>query len=295
MKSGDLTELFLLAAIWGGSFLFLRVGVGEFGAVSLAGMRVIGAALLLLLVLALRGHIGELRRHWRPVLLLGLTNTALPFLCFSYAALSITAGLASIFNATTPLFGALVAWAWLKHRLTRLQVLGLVVGFAGVLWLATSNVNNDASFKPGGSGWAVVACLGATAMYGASASYTTRWLAGVSSLTVSAGILVSAAALLLIPTLLWWPVHAPSLSAWLAVAMLAFVCTGVAYLMYFRLLARVGPANAMAVTFLIPMFAMLWGSVFLDEVVTVPMLLGGAIILSGTGLTMGLLKLPVRG
>jgi drug/metabolite transporter (DMT)-like permease len=220
----------------------------------------------------------------------GVLNSALPFLCFSYAALSITAGLSSIFNAATPLFGALIAWFWLKDRLTPSRVLGLAIGFAGVLWLAW----DKASFKPGGSGWAIVACLAATVCYGVAASYTKRRLTGVAPLAVATGSQLSAALVLALPAAVWWPATMPSQNAWLAAALLAVACTGIAYLLFFRLIAHVGPANAIAVTFLIPVFAVLWGWMFLGEGITAAMVVGCAVILAGTGLTTGVLRLPAK-
>ena len=288
MRGADVGELFALAALWGGSFLFMRMGAAEFGPVALAAVRVIGAALFLLPLLQWRDQVGELRRHWRAICVVGITNSALPFLCFSYAALSVTAGLSAIFNAASPLFGALIAWLWLKDRLTPPRVIGLVIGFAGVLWLAW----DKASFKPGGSGWATLACIVAALLYGWSANLTKKHLSGVAPLAVAAGSQLSAALALAIPAVWWWPQAAPSAVAWTTAALLAVLCTGVAYVMYFRLIANVGPANAIAVTFLVPAFAVLWGWVFLDEGISASMLFGCAVILLGTGLATGLLKWP---
>ena len=290
MKTSDLTELIALAALWGASFLFLRIGAGEFGPVALAAVRVIGASLFLLPLLKARGQMGALRQHWLSIFVVGITNSALPFLCFSYAALSITAGLSSIFNAATPLFGAVIAWLWLKDRLTPSRIVGLAIGFTGVLWLAW----DKASFKPGGSGWAVIACLIATLCYGIAASYTKKRLTGVPSLALAAGSQLSASLFLVVPALIWWPQTMPSHTAWLAAGMLALACTGVAYVMYFRLIASIGPANAIAVTFLIPVFAVAWGWLFLGEGVTLQMVIGCLVIVVGTALTTGVLKLPSR-
>ena len=180
----------------------------------------------------------------------------------------------------------MIAWSWLKDRLTPARVLGLVIGFGGVLWLAW----DKASFKPGGSGWATVACLAATFLYGLSASFTKKRLSGVVPMVVAAGSQLSAALVLAIPAALWWPRSAPSDTAWLTAVSLAVLCTGVAYVLYFRLIANVGPANAIAVTFLIPAFAVLWGWILLGEGITIAMVLGCAVILLGTGLATGLLK-----
>ncbi|HEX6706630.1 MAG TPA: DMT family transporter [Albitalea sp.] len=290
MKSSDLTELVALAALWGASFLFMRMGAAEFGPVALSAVRVIGATLFLLPLLKARGQTEALTRHWRPILFVGVMNSALPFLCFSYAALSITAGLSSIFNAATPLFGAVIAWVWLKDRLTPSRIVGLAIGFAGVLWLAW----DKASFKPGGSGWAIVACLAATLCYGVSASYTKKRLTGIPPLAVATGSQLGAAIALIVPAIVWWPTALPSHTAWIAAGLLAVACTGIAYVLYFRLIASVGPANAIAVTFLIPVFAVLWGWLFLGEGITLQMVVGCVVILVGTGLATGVLKLPLR-
>lgn len=288
MKTSDLSELVGLAALWGASFLFMRLGAAEFGPVALAAVRVGGAAMVLLPLLRWRGQVGELRRHWRSIFVVGITNSALPFLGFSYAALSITAGLSSIFNASSPLFAAVLGWLWLKDRPSGPRIAGLAIGFAGVLGLAWEK----ASFKPGGSGWAIVACLAAALMYGLSANYTKRRLQGVAPLAVAAGSQLSAALVLAVPAMWWWPATMPSARAWAMVALLAVLCTGVAYLMYFRLIAHVGPANAITVTFLIPAFAVLWGWLFLAEPLTVAMVLGCAVILFGTALATGVLRSP---
>lgn len=280
MKPADIGELVALAAIWGASFLFMRLGAAEFGPVALAAVRVGGAALVLLPLLVWRGQFGDLRRHWRAIFVVGLSNSALPFLFFSYAALSISAGLSSIFNASTPLWGAVIAWLWLRDRPTAPRIVGLAIGFAGVLGLAWEK----ASFKPGGSGWAIVACLAAALLYGLSASYTKKRLQGVPPMAVAAGSQLSAALALALPAVLWWPAEMPSARAWTMVALLAVLCTGLAYLMYFRLIAHVGAANAIAVTFLIPAFAVLWGWLFLAEPLTGAMAAGCAIILLGTAL-----------
>ncbi|MFZ2653192.1 MAG: DMT family transporter [Burkholderiaceae bacterium] len=294
VKLRDPFELLSLAALWGASFLFMRIGAAEFGPVALAAVRVLGAALFLMPLLALRGQLDALRAAWRPIAVVGLTNSALPFVCFGFATLSITAGLASIFNAAAPLFGAVIAWLWLNERLNPSRILGLVIGLFGVLGLAWSNVNHDAGFKPGGSGWAIAACLLATLLYGFSANYTKRRLNGVAPLAVAAGSQCFAALFLLAPSIFWWPSTQPSLRAWSAVATLAIACTGVAYILFFRLIAHVGASNAITVTFLIPAFGVAWGAWFLDEVVTGPMLLGCATIVIGTALASGLLRFPLR-
>ena len=289
MRRADVGELVGLAALWGGSYLFMRMAAPAFGAIALSEVRVGVASLVLLPLLFARGLGPALRRHWRAVAVVGLLNSALPFMFYSYAALSITAGLASIFNATTPLWTALIAWLWLRDALTPSRVLGFAIGFAGVLWLAWEK----ASFKDGGSGMAVLACIAATLCYAVSANATKRYLTGVPPLAVAAGSQVSSALLLALPALWAWPAEPPAAIDWWAAVLLGTVCTGVAYILFFRLIAHVGPANAISVTYLIPVFAVLWGYLFLGETVTPVMVGGSLVILAGTALATGLLTLPL--
>ncbi|HEY0817856.1 MAG TPA: DMT family transporter [Rhizobacter sp.] len=293
MRKSDVAELVALAALWGASFLFMRLGAADFGPAPLAFVRVAAASALLLPLLAYRQHLPALRQHWRPLLIVGLTNSALPFLCFNFAALSINAGLSAVFNATTPLFGAVFAWLWLKDRLDAPRIAGLLIGFGGVLWL----VWDRAGLKPGANGAAdvapaILACLVATVLYGFSASFTKRYLTGVPPLAVATGSQAGAALFLLVPGLVWWPAQMPGPVAWGHALVLAVACTALAYLLYFRLIANVGPANAISVTFLIPVFAVVWGGIFLGEKVDLAMALGCAVILLGTSLVTGVLKWP---
>ena len=292
MKSADLIELLTLAAIWGASFLFMRLGAGEFGAVPLTALRVGGAALFLVPLVWMRGQSAALRAHWRPIVIVGVINSALPYVLFSIAALAIHAGLSSILNATAPLWGVLIGWLWLKDPLTPARLLGVFVGFVGVVMLAW----DKASFKPGEHGVsaavAIGACLLATLCYGLAAHYTKRRLNGVPPLAVAAGSQCAAALVLAAPAAWLWPSVMPSAAAWWSLAGLSLVCTGIALVLYFRLIARLGAARAITVTFLIPLFGLLWGALFLGEAVTLWMVAGCAVILLGTGLVTGVLKLP---
>ena len=255
MKTADLAELFALAALWGGSFLFTRIAAPEFGPFALAGLRVIGAMLALLPLLALRGETRSLVAHWKPILWVGVTNSALPFVCFAYAALTIGAGLSAIFNAASPLFGAVIAWLWLNDRLSASRTLGLVIGFAGVFGLAWSHASVKDGADALGATLAIVACLVGTVSYGYSANFAKRHLGAAAPIAVAAGSQIGAALVLVVPTVLLWPPTTPGPVAWVEVALLAVFCTGLAYVMYFRLIAHVGPANAITVTFLVPVFA----------------------------------------
>lgn len=284
----------MLAALWGSSFLFMRLGAQEFGALPTAGLRVAIASLLLLPLLCWRGLAPELLANWKKILFIGAFNSALPFACFSYALLSISTGLSAILNATVPMFGALVAWVWLKDRPHASRITGLVLGFVGIAMLAW----DKASFKPDASGlssgWAVLACLFACLSYGTSASFTKRYLAGSSALVTAAGSQLGATICLALPTLWLWPSHSPSMTAWLALLFLGIFCTGLAYILFFGLIENIGPARALTVTFVVPVFAMVYGFVFLGETVSAWMLFCGAIIIIGTALAANLIQLSRR-
>lgn len=296
MKTRDLTDLLLLGALWGASFLFMRMGALEFGAFALVFVRVAVAAAMLLPILALRGQMSVLREHGWPIAVVGVINSALPFLCFVLAAYVLSTGLMGIFNSIAPIWAALIAWWWLGDRPTASRTLGLAVGLAGAIGLAWSRVGLKEAAVAGVTPLiGIAACVGATVLYGIAANYTKRKLAGVPPMAVAAGSQASAAAVLLLPALWAWPAQMPSATAWAAAAALAVACTGWAYILYFRLIANAGATNAIAVTFLIPVFAMGWGWLVLGERPGWDMVAGAAVILLGTALTVGLLRLPATG
>jgi drug/metabolite transporter (DMT)-like permease len=268
----------------------MHLGAVEFGPLPTAGGRVAIATVFLLPIMLARGHGKELRQHWKLTLTVGVLNSALPFASIAFALLTISTGLSSILNATVPLFGAAVAWLWLKDRLQGSRVVGLLIGFLGVALLAGNKASLSPTASELSSGWAISLCLFACLCYGVSASFTRRFLVGVPSLVLAAGSQVGAT-LVLAPLTWWfWPKHAVSAKAWLALIALGVVCTGVAYVLYFRLIERAGPSKALSVTFAIPVFAIVYGVVLLDESVTPRMIICGLIILLGTSLSAGLIR-----
>jgi drug/metabolite transporter (DMT)-like permease len=221
-------------------------------------------------------------------------NSGVPFALYSFAVLHITTGFSSILNATVPLFGAVVAWVWLGDKPSLSRTVGLGIGFGGVVLLA----GGQASFKPNASGiapaWAVIACLAATTCYALAASFTKKHIPSLPPLVTATGSQIGATLALALPALWFRPDHWPSTSAWWSLLVVGVLCTGVAYILYFRLIERAGPARALTVTFLVPVFAIAYGVLFLGESVTAWMLLCGAVILLGTSLSSGLVKLPGR-
>ena len=282
----------LLAAIWGLSFLFMRLAVVEFGPMPTAALRVSIAAAFLLPLVIWRGQGRLLRQHWAKVFAVGLVNSGIPFALYTFAVTTITTGLSAILNATVPLFGAVVAWVWLKDRPAPMRALGLVVGFAGVALLAADKGSFQVDAAMASPGWAVAACLLATLCYGIAASATKKYLSGLPALMTATGSQLGATAALAVPAIWFWPQQMPGARAWLALVALGVLCTGLAYILYFRLIEEAGPARALAVTFVVPVFAVLYGVLFLGEAVTAWMLACAAVIVLGTALSTGLLRGP---
>ncbi|MBL8445604.1 MAG: DMT family transporter [Zoogloeaceae bacterium] len=284
MKGRDVVELVVLAALWGASFIFMRVAVPEFGPVALIAVRVGIAAVFLLIILHLRRQTALLGRHAAPLIALGVLNSAMPFCLLAYATLHVTAGFASILNASTPLWGAMVAYLWLRDRLRAAQVVGLAIGFFGVIVL----VWGKAHLRGDGASLAVFAGLAAALSYGIAASFAKRHLSGVAPLAVATGSQIGASLVAVPAALFWWPSQPISSLAWASVIVLGVASTGIAYILFFRLLANIGPARAITVTFLVPVFAIVWGWAFLAESISLQMIVGGLIVLCGTALSTGL-------
>ncbi|MCE7901993.1 MAG: DMT family transporter [Gammaproteobacteria bacterium PRO9] len=284
MAPGDIIQILGMAAVWGGSFLFLRIATPEFGAIPLIEIRVLLSAVVLLpFMLGKPAMRAQLRQHYGKLLILGLINAAIPFPLFAWSTLYVTAGFASIINATAPLFAALVAGIWLKDRITIGGILGLIIGFGGVVLLVGGlpDIRTEALLAIAGS-------LLAAFLYGVSASFVKKHTVGMDTWVTTAGSYGFAALLLAPLSVLYWPAANPSPVSWFSAAMLAVLCTAIPNIYYFRLVFRVGPGKAMSVAFLIPLFGMLWGWLILGERVTLPMLAGCAIILTGTALVVGL-------
>lgn len=284
MNFPSMLMLVSLSVVWGAGFLFLRVAAPEFGAIALIEVRVALAAVALLPFLALGRNAGEVARHWKPILLMGVLHYAVPFCLFAYATLTLTSSYSAIINASSPLFAGLVAWVWIGERLEQSRIVGLFVGLAGVSLLVWEKFAPHAttSILP------VCAAIAASLCYACAAVLARKRLAGVSPIAVTSGSMV-AAAVVLLPASVWlWPEAPPSGAAWSIAVVLGLVCTAAAFVVYFRLIARIGPTNAITVTFLAPFFASLFGAMFLDERITVSMIVGGATILIGTAISTGL-------
>ncbi|GHO85663.1 DMT family transporter [Dictyobacter formicarum] len=281
-KSG--AALLVLSAIWGGSFLLIRVAASVLGPIVLMEIRVLLAGLVLLGLSRLSHTRLDLRERWRHYLVIGIVNSAIPFTLFALAELHLTAGLAAILNATGPLFGAGIAAVWTKETLTTKKGIGLLLGLLGVVVLVGwSTIPFSITLV-----LSLVAALAAAACYGFASSYIKVYAGGASPLAVATCSQLGASLFLLPLTAVSPPLHVPTFPILLAVAALALVCTAVAYQFYFWLIAHAGPTNALMVNFLVPIFGVLWGLIFLGEGVSWGTGLGCGLILGGAGLVTGL-------
>ncbi len=285
MRARDVFELLLLAVLWGAAYLFMRAAVPAFGPAPLVALRMGLAAVLLLPLLLWRGGWPALRAHPRQMLILGIPFTAAPFMLLGFASLHITAGLMAVLNATAPLFGALIAHYWLKQRMGAWRAAGLVLGFGGVALLMWGTV----SFKSSAGLLAVAAVLLVSLSWSLGAQYTRKHLSAVDPLVLTVGSLAAASIFLAPFAVAYWPVQPPNARAWAELAFLGVASSGLGFIVYFRLLRNIGPVRAMSVTFLNPVVAMVSGSFYLDEAITLQMVLGGAVVLLGTALSLGLI------
>jgi drug/metabolite transporter (DMT)-like permease len=280
MTLRQLAMLLGLAALWGASFLFMRVAVPAFGPVVLADARVALAGAALLAYAALIGARPTLRARWRDYLVLGTINAALPFTLLAAAELEIEASLAAVLNAMAPLFGALVAAVWLGERVTLAAKAGLVLGVAGVaLVVGLSPFTLDLPFI-----LAVLACLAAAFAYGVGANLVRARFVGEPPLSLAIGQQLAAAVVLLPLLPVVAPREPPDAVDVACLIALALGSTGIAYLLYFRLLAELGATGGMTVIFVVPVFGVLWGALFLDEAIHLATVLGGGVILSSVWL-----------
>jgi drug/metabolite transporter (DMT)-like permease len=282
MSTANLLRLILLAAIWGGSFLFMRIAAPVLGPAVLIEYRVVFASLFLLAVALLMKKPLDLRRNWEHYLILGFFNSALPFLLYAYAARTLSASVMAVLNATAPIWGALIGAMWQRQMVSARVMLGLVMGTGGVALL----VGFDHASSREGAGLAIAAALFAAFNYGIASTYA-KSARAVEPFANAHGSMW-AATLLVLPSLAFFPQPGQPTAGIMGAALaLGVLCSGVAYLLYYRLIRDVGPTSALTVTFLSPLFGILLGTLFLNEVVGWYTILGSAIVIVGTALVTG--------
>ncbi len=282
MKPKDVLLLFSLAALWGASFLFMRLGAPALGPFVLIFLRVSIASGALLLYVWIRRRRLDVLKKWKPYLLLGLLNAAVPFTLISAAELRLPASVAAILNATTPLFAALSARVWTGERLTWKKISGLVLGLAGVAVLVgwAPHSGEHSILVP-----ALFSLLAAVS-YAVAGMYASSAFKGAGLMDMAVGQQLGASAVMLPFAVATVPTVFPSSTVVLAVLSLAVLCTAVAYLLYFSLIRSVGPVKTLSVTFLVPVFGVLWGALFLGEAVSLHIAAGLAVILASVWLVM---------
>nr|AIA15604.1 EamA-like transporter family [uncultured bacterium] len=283
MKTKDVVALLVLSALWGGSFLFIRVASLALGPIVLMELRVLIAGLALLGYALATGIDLQVKTYWRQYLVIGLINSAVPFVLIATAELNLTASYAAILNATSPLFGSIVAAVWIKEALTPRKIIGLLLGLVGV----TIVVGLNPLSLSGIIILSICASIGAAMFYGFSSVYSKVNGKGIRPYSLACCTLLGAALWLLPLTPFALPKAAPDLNAILAVLALALLSTALAYLLFFGLIESAGPTKTLTVTFLAPVFGIIWGALFLSEELTISTLVGFAIILVGTAFITG--------
>ncbi|HEX2304152.1 MAG TPA: DMT family transporter [Gaiella sp.] len=288
MGRRDLVLLLALSAIWGSSFLFIKLGVEELEPAVVAFVRVVVAILVVLPLVMLRGGLAPLGGHLRPLVVLGALNNALPFWLLGFAETRIDSGLSAVIQAAAPIFTVILAsWIDRTQRVHGVRLVGIGVGFVGVVLLV--------GVQEGAQLVGALAVIGTALCYAAAVLYAGRAVRGLAPLQVSFGQLAAAAVLLAPVGLAQAPSEPPSAKAIAAVVALGALGSGIAYPLYFALIARAGASRAILVTYLVPAFALVYGAVFLDEAVTTSALVGLALILGGTALATGARLRVARG
>ncbi|MFM5731789.1 DMT family transporter [Aeromonas caviae] len=281
MRPSDYGRLLALAAIWGASFLFMRIAAPAFGSVNTTFLRVffalVGLAAMLLLLRTPMQFQGKLK----SIMVLGIINSGVPFLMYAVAALWLPAGYSAILNATTPLMGALIGFSFFHETLTLRKWAGVMLGLVGIgLITTTGEVDLSGQLAIG-----VLACLIATACYGCAGFLTRRWVTergGLDAKLVAFDSQIGAV-LFLLPFFGYTLATGPAVDwaqpgVWASVLAVGFLCTAFAYLLYFRLIADISPLRSLTVTFLIPPFGILWGYLVLGETLTGGFVFGGAVV-----------------
>ena len=284
MRPADLVRFIALAALFGASFLFMRIAAPHFGAWLTAELRVAIAGAVVTAYAIVTGRDLMLREHWRGFLVVGTFNSGVPFALFCYAAIHIPAGYSAILNALMPIFAALFSASMLGERLTWRVLAGVATGIAGITLLVQLGpvaITEEVALS-------ALACVAATVCYGFAGAYTKKYLAGLPAHVGAANTMLFAAVVLLPPALVNLPDGEPPLRAWLAVSGLGLFCSALAFFVYYQLIVRIGATQIAAVTFLLPAFGIFWGWLFLDEPVTVPMLGGFALVAIAAGFVLGI-------
>lgn len=288
ITASDVFDHLLLSALWGASFLFMRIAAPEFGPTVLIGLRCAIGAITLVIILGFAcGLKGLNQKRWQGMAI-GVINSAIPFVLIAFASLTISSGVLSIVNALAPFWGAFIGWLWLRSTLTSWQIVGLVIGFFGVALLILSGPRSVSVENMAGL-WAMLAGLLSTVFYGFAANFAKKYLVNTQPLVNATNSQIGAALVLVVPSVLLWPSEPISLTAWVSLIALGVLSTGYAYVLYFRLIDRIGASRAITVVFVVPLFGVAFGWLFLKESISASMIAAGFVIALGSALSLKLL------
>ena len=291
MKLKNIIDFLLLGALWGLSYVFIRLTVGHVAPLVMAESRLligaIGIFVFALFKKSWRENIIPAKKDLARITIIASFNSVIPFTLFTYAMQYLNAGLGAILNSTSPIWTAIIGAIWLKDRLTYSRILGLALGCTGIIFLMWGK----AHFSVGGLGMPILASLGVTLSYGIATNYMKLYGSGIHPLSLAFTSMLIGSFMLAIPAAIHLPTESLSLVVWTCIIGLGIGSTAIAYILFYRLIDDAGPTVAITVTFIVPLFSVLWGDIFLGEKPTLNMLIGGLIIILGTALTVGLLPL----
>ena len=273
----DYVLLVVLSAIWGASFMFMRILAPALGPVATADMRLLIAGIALVIFLKFQKYDLQWKKNWKRYLIIGLLNSGISFLLFSFAALYIPASVSVILNSLTPMFGALSAVIWLGEKMSWKLIVGIILGITGV-----AVIRGGGSFElTGMTTLAMGACVFATMFYGVGSVYTKLKAHDIGAQAIAAGSQLMVGVLFL-PLVFFTSIRTEiTIEIVVSTLIFALFCSAVAYIIFYRLIKTLGPVKTTSVTFLIPVFGFIWGTLFLHEEITVKMILGAVIVLSG--------------
>ncbi|PNK59506.1 DMT family transporter [Psychrobacter sp. FDAARGOS_221] len=271
-----------LAFIWGASFIFMRVGVPEFSAPVFGGLRVGLAGIAMLPILLKPSHFSEFKANWLKLSLIGTLSTGAPFMLYAFALGDMNAGTGAVINASVPMMTGLIAYVFFKEALTKWQILGLIIGLFGVILLMYNGMTSGTQTSMNAFAMAIGACV----CYAIGGNLAKHYLSGIKPLTIASSGLVTSGLLTLPIVIFYFPAHSISWQAWGSAIMVALFSTAVAMVLFYQLIQAIGPTKTTVVTLLIPVFAILLGFILLNEKLSLMMLVGAIVVLSGTSLTM---------
>jgi len=292
LRLKNIFDFLLLGALWGMSYVFIRLTVGTVAPIVMVESRLLIGAICIgvfsLFIQSWRVNLVPFKKDLPRITLISIFNSVLPFAFFAYSMQYLNAGVGGILNSVSPIWSAIIGALWLKERLNISRICGLMLGCAGIVFLMWGK----AHFSEDGLGLAVLASVCLTLSYGIASNMIKVYGQGIPTNCLTFSSLAIGALILLIPALQQLPEVALSTSVWVGILGLGIGSTAIGYILFFRLIEDTSPSIAISVTFLVPVFSILWGTVFLDEVPTMRMLIGGLIIVLGTALAVGFIQFP---